>query len=178
MENMKRYGYLKKYLHFKLYNSTKMEYKRHKTLGALELPSTSKSKDIYELHSNYIRSKDYSKYLNPKGLKQTIPASFPQPQQEINFLSHEIMLMRSPKDYKPSTLCFRTSPFISKYEFLQYVSKVYNLPVNNVRSVNKMGKIMNDKLKRKYYRKKDFKKFILDLHYNVNPTFQKNEAIN
>ena len=37
--------------------------------------------------------------MNPKGLKPTITNNFVKPQKEIEFMNHEVKLMRSPKTY-------------------------------------------------------------------------------
>mmetsp|Transcript_38459 Transcript_38459/g.36811 ORF Transcript_38459/g.36811 Transcript_38459/m.36811 type:complete len:114 (-) Transcript_38459:26-367(-) len=112
--------------------------------------------------------------MNPKGLKPTIPSHFPKPQQEINFVSHSVQLLRTNKPLKRNELAFRTSPFLSKIEARQYLAKLYSLEISEVQSFNKMGKIMNNQLERGYFRKKDWKKFWVKVNFNVDPELQRN----
>ena len=79
--------------------------------------------------------------MNPKGLKPTITSRFVKPPEQIEFLSHEMLLHRSPKPYEKNIVSFRCSPYLSKPEIKQYLSKVYNLPIQNVDTANKMGEI-------------------------------------
>ena len=57
-----------------------------------------------------------AKYLNPMGLKPTISSRFEKPAKEIDFLNHEVLLMRSPKPYEKNQVAFRVNPFMSKPE--------------------------------------------------------------
>ena len=80
--------------------------------------------------------------MNPKGIKPTITSHFKKPIQEIDFVSHEMMLMRTNKPQEKNEVSFRTTTFLSKPEIKQYLMKIYNLPVQNVNTFRRAGKIM------------------------------------
>ena len=82
--------------------------------------------------------------MNPKGLKPTITSRFTKPAQEIDFLNEKMVLARSPKPYKKNVVSFRCDPFLSKPEIKQYLTKVYNLPVQKVETANKIGQIKSN----------------------------------
>ena len=82
--------------------------------------------------------------MNPKGIKPTITNNFQKPTQEIDFVNHEVILYRSPKPYDKEVVSFRHNQYLSKPEIKQYLMKLYNLPVERVNTVNKMGKIMRN----------------------------------
>ena len=133
----------------------------------------SKIKDTHQLQENYAKRLEFEKYLTPNGIKPTITSRFPKERQEIEFLSHRITLARSPKPYDEKTICFRCDPFLSKMEIKQYLTKVYNLPVESLTTVNVMGKIMTDRATRRKWRKKDYKKAIVKLEYEVDQEYQR-----
>ncbi len=54
--------------------------------------------------------------MNPKGYKPTITSNFQKPQPEIEFVNHEMKMMRSPKDYGKDIVGFRMNNFLSKPE--------------------------------------------------------------
>lgn len=83
------------------------------------------------------------------------------------------MLMRSPKPYDDQTVCFRTNNMLSKPEIKQYLQKLYNLPIDRVNTFNKMGEIKRNDNNTKF-RKKDWKKAIVKVQYDVDTEFQKN----
>ena len=74
------------------------------------------SNEIREMQANYQKRLDFEKYMNPKGLKPTITSNFVKPQREIDFVNHEVKLMRSPKTLGKDFVSFRVSPFLSKPE--------------------------------------------------------------
>ena len=82
--------------------------------------------------------------MNPKGYKPTITSNFKKPPTEIDFVNHEVMLMRSPKTYDKDWVNFRVSPFLSKPEIKQYLMKVYSLNVQTINTANNQGKIMRN----------------------------------
>ena len=77
--------------------------------------------------------------MNPLGIKTTITSRFKTPPKEIDFVNHEVILTRSPKPYDKNIISFKASPYLSKPEITQYLSKVYKLPVKRVDTVNKIG---------------------------------------
>lgn len=79
------------------------------------------SNSLTTMHKNYTDKLEFEKYLNPKGLKPTITSRFKKPPVEIEFVNHEMQLMRSPKPYDDHTVCFRHSDFLSKPEIRQYM---------------------------------------------------------
>lgn len=110
--------------------------------------------------------------MNPKGIKPTITSRFKKPAQEIEFLNHDLWLMRSPKPYGKKQVSFRVSPYLSKPEIKQYLTKVYKLPVNRVDTVNKMGKIKRDNETNRKWRKNNWKKAIVTLDYEIDSEFR------
>ena len=110
--------------------------------------------------------------MNPLGIKPTITSRFEKPTKEIDFLNHEMMLVRSPKPYDKNQVSFRCSPFLSKPEIKQYLSKVYKLPVQRVDTVNKMGKIKRNRTTGKQWKKSNWKKAIVTLDYEVDQDFK------
>ena len=83
-----------------------------------------------------------------------------------------MLMVRSPKPYDKNQVSFRCSPFLSKPEIKQYLSKVYSLPVNRVDTVNKLGKIKHDRNTGKKWRKSDWKKAIVTVGYEVENEFR------
>ena len=151
---MKRFGFHPHHLYFKMRNPSKILYVNTQRDGNFEVPKTKRSTSVSELAENYQRRLDFEKYMNPKGIKPTITSRFKKPAQEIEFLNHDLMLMRSPKPYGKKQVSFRVSPFISKPEIKQYLCKVYKLPVHRVDTANKMGQIKRDGQTNKKWRKK------------------------
>ena len=139
-------------------------------MGKFEVPKTgAKSSSLKELYQNYQQRLDFEKYMNPKGLKPTITSNFHKPQTEIDFVNHEVKLMRSPKDYGKDIVGFRVSNYLSKPELKQYLMKLYNLNIQKVNTANKQGKIMRNTDKPGHWRKKDWKKAIVKVDFEVDP---------
>ena len=67
--------------------------------------------------------------MNPGGYKPVITSNFKKPQTEIEFVNHEMLLNRSPKEIGKEWVSFKVSPFLSKPEIKQYLMKIYNLNV-------------------------------------------------
>lgn len=125
---------------------------------------------LKELHKNHESRMEFEKYLNPKGLKPTITSRFKKPNQEIEFVHHEMNLMRSPKPYDDHTVCFRTNDMLSKPEIRQYLQKMYNMPINGLGTFRKQGRFLkNDN--RTAWRKSDWKKAIVRVDYEVDSEF-------
>ena len=94
-----------------------MRYFNHRVFGDFEAPKHMKSNRVKDLVENYNKRLEFEKYMCPKGLKPTITSNFEKPQQEIEFVNHEFMLLRSTKDPKSKKMMmFRISPFLSKNE--------------------------------------------------------------
>ncbi len=111
--------------------------------------------------------------MNPKGLKPTITSNFRKPQREIEFVNHEMMLMRSPKDPGQDVVSFRMNQDMSKPEIQQYLMKLYNLNVQKVHTANKIGKIMRNTDTNTRFRKTDWKKAMVKVDFNVDPDLKK-----
>ena len=90
-------------------------------------------------------------------------------------MNHELTIQRSQKPYGKKQVCFRTSPFLSKPEIKQYLTKVYKLPVTRVDTANKMGKIKRNNETGRKWRKKNWKKSIVSLDYEVDSEFRHNQ---
>jgi len=63
----------------------------------------------------------------------------------------------------PATATFRVLPKMTKHEIKEYLTKIYNLPVKKVNTVNYLGKrkrIMTERSVH-YYKYKDFKQAIV-----------------
>ena len=159
-------------------NPAKVKSIYHKNWGNLEFPKNRKTTYIKDIAKNESRRKDFEKYMNPGGIKTTITSRFKTPPKEIEFVSHEMILARSPKPYDKNIISFRCSPFLSKPEITQYLSKVYKLPVNRVDTVNKMGEVKKNVLVSQNapgagrYRKKNWKKAIVTLDYEVDSDYR------
>lgn len=80
-----------------------------------------KVRTLSELHSNYEKRLEFEKYMNPNGLKPTITSRFKKPPTEIDYVSHEMTLFRSPKPYADNVAQFRVDNFLSKPEIKQYL---------------------------------------------------------
>jgi large subunit ribosomal protein L23 len=64
---------------------------------------------------------------------------------------------------RPATATFRVLPKMTKHEIKEYLTKIYGLPVNNVNTMNYMGKrkmVRSTKVVF-HYKYKDFKKAIV-----------------
>ena len=63
----------------------------------------------------------------------------------------------------PAIAIFRTMPRMTKHEIKEYLTKIYQLPVAKVRTMNYLGKRKRIRMERKtiYYKYKDFKKAIV-----------------
>ena len=153
-------------------NPQKVKYVWTKQHGNFEIPKHKSTTNVETLYGNYEKRLEMEKYLNPCGLKPTITSRFQKPADEHDFLSHEMNLMRSPKPYDRNQVAFKCSPFLSKPEIKQYLTKVYSLPVSRVDTVNKMGKIKMDRSTGKKWRKKNWKKAIVTLDYEVDNDFR------
>ena len=89
---MKRFGFHPDQLYFHMRNPRKVRYLSHPKYGDFEAPKTVNKKDITTqtqeyMHSQYQQRLQFEKYMNPKGLKPTIPPHFPKPQPEIDFVN-------------------------------------------------------------------------------------------
>ena len=162
---MKRFGYLRDYLHFNIYNPSKIVYAQHPVYGNLELPKypSKGAHNIKEQAKNYRRRLEFEKYLNPKGLKPTITSKFAQPQQQVDFANLSLHRISSGKYYGPNVICFLSPPGLSKPEVRQYLTKLYQLPIISLHSVLRQGKLMRNLMNGRYWRKKDTKKWIVKL---------------
>ena len=68
------------------------------------------------MHANYQKRLEWEKYMNPKGFKPTITSNFKKPPQELEFVNHEVLLMRSPKEMEKEWVSFKTTNYLSKPE--------------------------------------------------------------
>ncbi len=128
---MKRFGFHPDQLYFNIYNSRKVRYLQHPELGNFEAPKTTsrRSSSLKDLHANYQKRLEFEHYMNPKGYKPTITSHFRKPQREIEFVNHEVQLMRTPKDYGKEWVNFRVNNFLSKPELQQYLMKMYGMNI-------------------------------------------------
>lgn len=64
---------------------------------------------------------------------------------------------------EPARAIFRVLPKMTKHEIKEYLTKIYNLPVKKVNTINYLGKRKRIMTERKihYYKYKDFKKAIV-----------------
>ena len=87
-----------------------------------------------------------------------------------------MVLARPNKPLAPNELSFRCSPFLSKHEIQEYMTKLYRLPFKNgdlPHTVNHMGQVKVNRQNRQQWRKKDHKKVIAKLEYEIDPDYQK-----
>ena len=154
----------------------KVRYLNTKNFGDFEAPAKTQTKDLHKLYDNYKQRTEFEKYMCPKGLKPTITSRFKKPRESQEFVSHEMVLARTPKPLKSNELKFRCSPYLSKHEIQEYLGKLYRLPFKNMempRVSNHMGKVMLNRENRREFRKKDHKKVSVRLDYEVDPDYQK-----
>ena len=154
----------------------KVRYLKTDKFGNFEAPMSTKVKDLRQLQDNYQKRLEFEKYLCPKGVKPTITSRFKKPRESIEFVSHEMVLARTPKALAPNELKFRCSPYLSKHEIQEYLAKLYRMPFKNMempRVNNHMGKIMVNRENRTQWRRKDHKKVSVRLEYEVDPDYQK-----
>ena len=169
---MKHFGFHSNQLFFNLRNPTKVKYLHQKNIGNFEVPKTTSTSSVKVLHQQYQDRLLWEKHLNPFGIKQTITSRFKTPPPKQDFVSHEMILARSPKPYQQNQVSFRCSPFLSKPEIKQYLSKIYQLPVQKVETANKMGRLKRDSQTNFQWRKKNWKKAIVSLDYEVDSEFR------
>jgi large subunit ribosomal protein L23 len=69
----------------------------------------------------------------------------------------------------PATATFRVLPRMTKHEIKEYLTKIYDLPVKKVNTVNYMGKRKRAMGRRKviYYKYRDFKKAIVTFNSSL-----------
>ena len=170
---MKRFGFHPDQLYFNIYNSRKVRYVSNPQLGQFEVPKNSRSQSIKELHENYQKRLEFERYMNPKGFKPTITSHFKKPQPEIDFVNHEVRLLRSPKDMQKEWFSLRVAPFMSKPEIQQYMMKLYNLDVKEVNTALRQGKVLRNMDTGRHWRKKDWKKAMVKVDFDVDPELQK-----
>ena len=171
----KRFGYHLDNLHFHLRNSKKMQYFRHRDHGVFSVPQTRKTNDLNQLLKNYNQRKDYEKYMNPKGLKPMVTSNYPVQGPEHDFVSHNVLLYKSIKPYNKNVASFRCPVFMTKPEIKQYIMKIYGLNVLKVHTVNKMGRIVKNRETNTRWRKKDWKKAIVEFDFDVEPNLAKHD---
>lgn len=70
---------------------------------------------------------------------------------------------RSATESQSATATFRVEPKMTKHEIKEYLTKIYNLPVKKVNTMNYLGKRKKVIGRRKvaYYKYRDFKKAIV-----------------
>merc|ERR1712086_1032420 len=99
IKKMKRFGFHPNQLYFNLRNPNKVNYVHTKRHGNFEVPKVRNTTNVNELAQNYEKRLDFEKYMNPKGLKPTITSRFPKEAQDLEFVNHDVKLMRSSKPY-------------------------------------------------------------------------------
>ena len=149
-------------------NPVKVKYLHHPTVGNFEVPKNRKSTTITSMVQQYQSRLDFEKYMNPKGLKPTITSRFVKPAKEIDFVNHEVILAKSHKPYDKNQISFRVAPHLSKPEIKQYLAKVYKLPVQRVDTFNKQGELKRDLSTAHRWKKKNWKKAIVTLDYEID----------
>ena len=70
---------------------------------------------------------------------------------------------------RAATAMFRVLPKMTKHEIKEYLSKIYELPVTKVRTMNYMGKRKRAMGKRRvvYYKYRDFKKAVVTFDESI-----------
>ena len=70
---------------------------------------------------------------------------------------------------KPAKAAFRVLPKMTKHEVKEYLTKIYNLPVAKVRTMNYLGRRKKILGQRKivYLKYPDWKKAVVDFHKSV-----------
>ena len=154
----------------------KVRYLNTKKMGDFEAPMKTSEKNLHKLVDNYQRRLDFEKYLCPKGVKPTITSRFKKPRESQEFVSHTMTLARTPMPLAPNEMRFRCDNFLSKHEIQEYLGKLYKMPFKDnamPHTINHMGKIMQNRVNRTQWRRKDYKKVNVKLEYEVDPDLQK-----
>ena len=87
-----------------------------------------------------------------------------------------MVLSRSGGPMKSNEVRFRCAQSLGKHEIQEYLGKLYRLPFKDnemPHTSNKQGKIMLDRSTNKQWKRKDHKKVIVRLDYDVDPDYQK-----
>lgn len=88
------------------------------------------------------------------------------PRPVHKFYNKDLFVVRSDKERPENTLCLNTGIMMTKPEIKQVLTKLYHLDIKKVNTWNKQGKIIRTSNK-KFYRKKDIKRVIVELNTTV-----------
>jgi ribosomal protein L23 len=82
-------------------------------------------------------------FLNPKGLVPKKICTLPREQRNYDFLNWKLTLYRTGpgKETEPNVLTFQIDKRMTKPEVKQYLTKVYDLPVDRVNTAIIHGEI-------------------------------------
>ena len=81
-------------------------------------------------------------------------------------------IQRSDRTYDHHTISFRCSKDLSKLEIKQYLAKLYELPILDLKTRNKMGRVQRIQSRAGQWRKKDWKKAIVEVDFEIDKFFQ------
>lgn len=109
----------------------KVRYLNTKNLGNFEAPAKTSENNLHKLHAEYQKRVEFEKYMCPKGVKPTITSRFKKPRESIDFVSHEMVLARTPKALASNEVRFRCQQFMTKHEIQEYLTKLYRMPFKN-----------------------------------------------
>mmetsp|Transcript_10434 Transcript_10434/g.9216 ORF Transcript_10434/g.9216 Transcript_10434/m.9216 type:complete len:176 (+) Transcript_10434:42-569(+) len=171
----KRFGYHADQLHFHMRNSKKYDYFHHKNYGLFSTSKVTKGQNLNQIIDNHKKKREYEKYLNPKGLRPSITSSFPKQGDTHDFVSHNILLYKSFKHYEKNVASFRCPVHLTKPEIQQYLMKVYGMNVLNVNTVVKQGRVVKNSDRPTRFKKKDWKKAIVEFDFDVEPSLAKHD---
>ena len=69
---------------------------------------------------------------------------FPKKHPDYKFFSHKIILHRPGKEVNDNVLVFKAEETLSKPEIKQYLTKLYDMKIEQVNTVRYMGKVKRD----------------------------------
>ena len=175
----KVFGYLRAHMRYKFYDNLRLNYIKTNLNGQFHYPKSLKNRDIIHLYAVFKQKRLYEKYLNPHGLRQTITANFPRVSEVQDFVDQKIILTRTSKIYDGKNhIKLLVNHDISKPEIEQFLAKVYNINVLDIRTAIIPGRVKRDlaysenQMKVRFMRTQDHKKALVTVNFDVPQEFR------
>jgi ribosomal protein L23 len=172
---LKVFGFARANARYKLYDPTKYRYLISKKYGYFEAPKLSANRELKHLVNQYKQRQEYEKYMNPKGLRQSVTSNFPKLGDTVNLPDFKFFLTRTDKMYDKNFLKFEIEDSFSKPEIKQFFEKLYNVPIKKVRTSIQPGevKLTAKNENRRFMRTKEKKKALLEFDFEVDQSLIK-----
>lgn len=96
----------------------------------------------------------------------------PQFRQWLPEMPMTLIGAKNASEISPATATFRVLPKMTKHEVKEYLTKIYDLPVKKVSTMNYMGKYKRALGRNKivYYKYRDFKKAVVTFDSSLQDT--------